>query len=75
MINRQTPRTDCPTKLPVPPSAMDKWIKYRQAESKKETLKNIQDMMISDPNFKDNSPKVNGLQQGIIEYVGLIEMS
>lgn len=65
--NRTHPRTDCPMTIPVPPGYESSYKKYKRIESMKESMENIQEMLLKNPNPNQNSPPINDLQREIIE--------
>ena len=57
LINLQTPRTDCPTTLPVPPGAEEAWKAYVRAQRTPETPDSIAEMISRRPDlFNDQTP-------------------
>eukprot|EP01129_Flabellula_baltica_P010464 TRINITY_DN4426_c0_g1_i1.p1 TRINITY_DN4426_c0_g1~~TRINITY_DN4426_c0_g1_i1.p1 ORF type:complete len:512 (-),score=107.82 TRINITY_DN4426_c0_g1_i1:31-1566(-) len=68
IISRSTPRTDCPTTLPVPKGKEDEYKLWKKRESIKETEEAVA-RLLTDPLLKEkseNSARMSDLQQNII---------
>lgn len=64
---RDSPRTDCPLELPLPPDSQDLWEKFVKAEHTRPTPENIEKMRTKYPSsYPQRSSPMSDLQRDIV---------